>query len=99
MPVLESAFEIISRELANPNAQWSLGTFGAIAEFMRDPDEPAEVQADERLISVITPRGGIALEAREGVRPFAFETVTTHAWSQRVAFCLPEARAATSRRA
>ena len=99
MAVIESAFEIISRELADPNAQWSLGTFGAIAEFMRDPDEPAEIETAERLITVVTPRGGIALEARDGLRPFAFETITTHAWSQRVAFCLPEARAAMSRRA
>jgi hypothetical protein len=99
MAVTESAFEIISRQLADPDAQWSLGTFGAVAEFMRDPDEPAEIQTDERLISVVTPRGGIRLEVRDALRPVAFETVTTHAWSQRVAFCLPEARAAMSRRA
>lgn len=99
MAVTESAFEIISRQLADPNAQWSLGTFGAIAEFMRDPDEPAAIEAAERLNSVVTPRGGIRLEAREGLRPIAFETITTHAWSQRVAFCLPEGKAAMSRRA
>ena len=99
MAVTESAFDIIAHHLADPNAQWSLGTFGAIAEFMRDPDEPAEAETAERLIHVVTSRGGIALEVREGLRPFAFETVTTHAWSQRVAFCLPEARAAMSRRA
>jgi hypothetical protein len=98
MAVIESAFEIIGRQLADPDAQWSLGTFGAIAEFMRDSDEPAQIEATEQVISVVTPRGGIALEARDGLRPIAFETITTHAWSQRVAFCLPEARAAMSRR-
>lgn len=99
MPVTESAFDIIAHQLGDPNAQWSLGTFGAIAEFMRDPDEPAETETSERVLSVVTPRGGIKLEAREGLRPFAFETITTHAWSQRVAFCLPEGKAATSQRA
>jgi hypothetical protein len=99
MAAIESAFDIIAQQLADPGAQWSLGTFGAIAEFMRDPGEPAVTETTERLISVVTPRGGIALEAREALRPIAFETVTTHAWSQRVAFCLPEGRAAMSRRA
>lgn len=99
MAVIESAFDIIAQHLADPDAQWSLGTFGAIAEFMRDPDEPAGIETAERLIVVVTPRGGIALEAREGLRPVAFETVTTHAWSQRVAFCLPDSKAAMSRRA
>ena len=92
-------FDLISRQLEDPSAQWSLGTFGAIAEFMRDPDEPAKITSDEGVMSVVTPRGGIRLEAREGLRPFAFETVTTQGWSQRVAFCLPEARSAMSRRA
>jgi hypothetical protein len=99
MAATESAFDIITRQLADPHAQWSLGTFGAVAEFWRDPDEPAEIETGERMMSVVTPRGGIRLDARDGLRPLAFETVTTHAWSQRVAFCLPEARAAMSRRA
>ena len=34
-----------------------------------------------------------------GLRPVAFETITTQGWSQRVAFCLPEAESAMSRRA
>jgi hypothetical protein len=46
----------------------------------------------------VTPRGGIRLSNVEGLRPFAFETVTTQAWSQRVAFCLPTARSAMNGR-
>ena len=49
-------------------------------------------------MSVVTPRGGIRLEARPNLRPIAFETITTQAWSQRVAFCLPETESAMSRR-
>ena len=94
-----SAFEIVRQQLADPDAQWSLGTFGAIAEFMRDPDEPAEVQNTNRMCSVVTARGGIRLEDRAGLRPVAFETMTTQAWSQRVAFCLPEGESAMNRRA
>lgn len=96
---MASAFDLIADQLADPHAQWSLGTFGAVAEFLRDPDEPAEMARDETSMSVVTPRGGIRLEARPNLRPIAFETITTQAWSQRVAFCLPEAESAMSRRA
>lgn len=85
--------------LADPEAQWSLGTFGAIAEFMRDAGELAEIERTEQSASVVTPRGGIRLVALPGLRAVAFETVTTSSWSQRVAFCLPEAAARMSRRA
>ena len=91
--------DLISGQLADPDAQWSLGTFGAIAEFMRDADEPAEIAQTEETVSVVTPRGGIRVVARPGLRPIAFETITTQAWSQRVAFCLPEAESAMNRRA
>jgi hypothetical protein len=36
--------------------------------------------------------------ARPNLRPIAFETITTQAWSQRVAFCLPAAESAMNRR-
>lgn len=96
---MASAFDLIADQLADPNAQWSLGTSGAIAEFMRDADEPAEIASSETAMSVVTSRGGIALIARPDLRPIAFETITTQAWSQRVAFCLPEADSAMNRRA
>ena len=92
-------FEFIVSQLADVDAQWSLGTFGAIAEFMRDADEPAEIVRGELSAFVITPRGGIRLLAHPEIRPVAFETITTQAWSQRVAFCLPEAQSAMNRRA
>ena len=95
---MASAFELIVDQLADPHAQWSLGTFGAIAEFMRDADEPADITRDETWMSVVTPRGGIRLLARSNLRPIAFETITTQAWSQRVAFCLPAAESAMNRR-
>jgi hypothetical protein len=96
MPV--TAFDVICRQIDDAQAQWSLGTFGAIAEFMRDADEPAEIDRAEQSIAVTTARGGLHLEAIEGLRPIAFETITTQAWSQRVAFCLPEGACAMHRR-
>lgn len=92
------AFDLITDQLADPDAQWSLGTFGAFAEFMRDADEPAEITQAEQAISIVTPRGGIRLEARESMRAVAFETITAQSWGQRVAFCLPPAQSAMSKR-
>src|SRR4030095_2240520 len=92
------AFELICGQLADPEAQWSLGTFGAIAEFMRDTDEAAEIARADQWMSIVTPRGGMRLEALAGLRPIAFETITTSSWSQRVAFCLPATAAAMNRR-
>jgi hypothetical protein len=94
-----SAFELITAQLDDPEAQWSLGTFGAIAEFMRDADEVAEFERGDLSISVVTPRGGLRLLAHPELRPVAFETITTQAWSQRVAFCLPQSASAMSSRA
>jgi hypothetical protein len=95
----ETAFDLIGRQIDDPHAQWSLGTFGAIAEFMRDADEPADIVHEEQFASVVTPRGGLRLHARANLRAFAFETITTQAWSQRVAFCLPLAESTMNRRA
>lgn len=94
-----SAFDLIADQLADAEAQWSLGTFGAIAEFMRDAGEPAEVVREDPVAAVVTPRGGIRLQALPGLKPIAFETITTQSWSQRVAFCLPEGESTMSRRA
>ena len=95
---MAGAFDLITEQLADPDAQWSLGTFGAIAEFMRDADEPADILQSEISCAVVTLRGGLRLLAHPDLRPIAFETVTTQAWSQRVAFCLPQAASAMNQR-
>ena len=63
---MAGAFDLIAGELADADAQWSLGTFGAIAEFSRDADEPAEIQHGEMSCAVVTPRGGIRLARASG---------------------------------
>jgi hypothetical protein len=78
--------------------QWSLGTFGAIAEFARGEDEAAAVNAKGGQFSAVTSRGGIRLETPDDLRLFASESPTRESWSQRVALCLPEERCAMSRR-
>ncbi len=42
---LQARFLFSGDLMADPGAQWSAGTFGAIAEFMRAPDEAASVDS------------------------------------------------------
>ncbi|MCC0805716.1 hypothetical protein FPV16_05665 [Methylobacterium sp. W2] len=83
--------------LADPTTAWSLGSFGAIAEFMRDPDEPVVALPDERL-GLATARGAIALTPSSDLRPVAYETVVSSGWNHAIALCLPEATCAMNRR-
>ena len=85
-------------QLADCETQWSLGTFGALAEFTRDADEPAAVAQDDGALSVVSTRGGMRLTPRNGMRLFASESVTRTSWSHRVSICLPESVCGMSRR-
>ncbi|MBA7468930.1 MAG: hypothetical protein DI543_01340 [Bradyrhizobium icense] len=98
MTLAAGALALLRRGIADPDTQWSLGTFGAIAEFSRDEDEPAQVNMAAGMLSAITGRGGIALRLDPRIRPFASESLTRADWNQRVALCLPEDACAMSRR-
>ena len=93
-----ATIELLRREIANPETQWSLGTFGAIAEFSRDPDEPVLLASSDDGASAMTARGGIAIRYAAGCRPFASESITKSGWGQRVALCLPAAYCVMNRR-
>ncbi|HWN28918.1 MAG TPA: hypothetical protein VNP37_18285 [Actinomycetospora sp.] len=74
--------------LADPDAGWSVGTFGALAEFLRDADEPADVRRAPGRASVVTPRGGVEVRVVDDVLPVAWERRAGESWSQAVALCL-----------
>lgn len=85
----------LSDQLTDPETQWSLGTFGAIGEFMRDTGEAAELGQH----SAVTARGGVRIDPHQSMQLFAFETATRLSWSQRVAICLPRDHSAMNHRA
>ena len=88
---------LLREALADPSTAWSLGSFGAIAEFMRDPDEATSPLPDGR-VGLSTERGGIVLMPCPELRPVAYETAVPSGWNHAIALCLPEARCAMSRR-
>ena len=93
-----AAIELLRREISNPDTQWSLGTFGAIAEFSRDRDEPVRLVQSAETVSAVTPRGGITIKSHPASRLFASEGITRTGWNQRIALCLPKDDCAMNKR-
>jgi hypothetical protein len=98
MTMAADTTDLLRREIANPDTQWSLGTFGALAEFSRDRDEPVSLQRSEDAVSAVTARGGIALRPDVRSRPLASESITKSGWGQRIALCLRDGDGAMNRR-
>lgn len=92
---------ILAGHMADWQSGWSMGTFGAIAEFHQDYDEPLDVQNTDQL-TWATKRGGVQLHSAmlEHIRPLAYETISPRAgrWSLGLALCLPETLARRSAR-
>jgi hypothetical protein len=87
--------DIISRQLADAQSSWAIGTFGAVAEFHRDADEGVVLSAH----GAVTARGGIRLRAAGKVRLVAWECPTAGgSWTHGVALCLPADEATMSGR-
>jgi len=79
--------------LRDARTGWNVGTFGAIAEFLREADEEARFPDT---YSVCTPRGAIRIERQAGMRLVAYETPAKdpESWNHAIALCLPEAQCA-----
>jgi hypothetical protein len=90
--------KLLSEQILDPGTHWSLGTFGGIAEFSRDPDEAVKLTTSGGHVVAVTERGAVAIEAHKKLRPFASESITKQNWSHRVALCLPEDVCAMNRR-
>lgn len=93
--------DILQSHLTDEKAGWSMGSFGAIAEFHQDKGEYLEADAPALYVRA-TRRGAIRLNAAavERIEPVAYETLSPkpHRWSHAVALCLPLRDAAGSRR-
>lgn len=97
-----SLIDILAERLADRDAGWSIGSFGAIAEFHQRADDELLVDRPQELYRV-TGKGGIRLDmsALGEARAVAFETLSPRAnrWGQGLALCLPEEQAAVTPRA
>lgn len=87
--------DVILDWLGRPDAGWSMGTPGAVAEFVRGADEPVATAPGE----VVSGRGGIRLTPPDHLRLVAYETPAgPHGhWNQTVALCVPVSLAGPAR--
>ena len=61
--------DLIAGQVTDAETAWSIGTFGAIAEFTRDAEETAAFDRGAGAISVVTARGGMRIDAHDALRP------------------------------
>lgn len=88
---MSETFELITQRLKDPSNGWSIGSFGAIGEFMRDADEPADVREGNGRIEVATSRGAIRVLDSVDLRPIAWDSLSGdgESWGHAFAFCIP----------
>jgi hypothetical protein len=81
--------EIVAEQIRNSGSSWSMGSYGAVAEFFQEPGEAIHSGSDE-LLTRRTPRGGIQIELRDDMGFCAYENPGSHGSAQQhIAFCLP----------
>ena len=92
---------LIHRMLGDEEAGWSVGTFGAIAEFHHvEGDPPAQPLLNADGGDVVTAAGGMRIKLTGSALPIAFEGLSKRAgaWTHSVTFCLPLDAARRGRR-
>ncbi len=83
---------LLTQALDDPRHGWSVGTFGAIGEFVRGEDEPVRRSHNGKVQELVTERGGIRVSPAGDVKVVAYDTLSSdgETWNQSVAFCLPK---------
>ena len=88
---------LLRAHLADRASSWSIGAYGAIAEFHWLPgDNPgADSRDDSQPLQVVTDAGALVLRLREDVVPHAYQSLSRHPdrWLQGISLCLPWRRA------
>ena len=93
---MADSFDLIAKHVRLPESSWSMGAFGAIAEFHRDIGETCVLGMSR----AVTELGAIGIDFVPGTRMLAYEILSARAesWLHGVSFCLPAAQARMSRR-
>ena len=76
---MSGIIELVHTNLKDAASGWAIGAMGAVAEFVRDPDETAEIALSDRGGLVATQRGAIRIALPAGAAARAYETAGGHA--------------------
>lgn len=84
-------FDLISDLIENPDHGWSIGSFGAIGEFIRDPHEQVHLLRRAERLEISTARGAMRVERNTALRPIAWDSLSSdgESWRDALAFCVP----------
>lgn len=84
-------FDEIATQALDPNHGWSIGSFGAIGEFVRDADEPAVIRREPALLEIATPRGAMRIAPTTALTPIAWDSLSAdgESWGHALALCCP----------
>jgi Family of unknown function (DUF6925) len=92
----KAAVALLHRHFADGASGWSIGTLGAIAEFMEDAGVAREITTTAAGGTVVTERGALEIALTGDTEILAYERLMRDAarWGQGILFCLPGRRAA-----
>lgn len=84
-----ATFDLIADLALDPGHGWSIGSFGAIGEFVRDADEPASIRREAASIEIVTPRGAMRIAPQIPLTPIAWDSLSSdgESWGHQLAFC------------
>lgn len=88
---MSNGFELLSMSVEDPLNGWSIGTFGAIGEFRRVPDEHYAINSGPDRVRLATRRGGIGIRRCLDIQILAYDILSSdgETWGNAVAVCLP----------
>ncbi|EQB05328.1 hypothetical protein L288_13020 [Sphingobium quisquiliarum P25] len=91
MSLPQDPFDLIAAFLDDPAHGWSIGSFGAIGEFIRDPEEQVEMTRAPDRLEACTARGAIRIERGAALTPIAWDSLSPdgESWGHSLAFCVP----------
>lgn len=89
-----SSLDLLATLVRDPSNGWSIGSFGAIGEFVRLPDEPTSLEEKDGRIEIATARGAMRVAPLEALRPIAWDSLSAdgESWGHALAFCVPRPR-------
>ena len=83
--------EVLSDLARDCGNGWSIGSFGAIGEFVRGEQESVAIDVQDGRFEVTTARGGMRIMPIVPLRAIAYDTLSSdgEGWSHALALCAP----------
>ncbi len=96
----EKIIEVVHRHMETPSTSWSIGSFGAIAEFQLGENETAERNLSFSGGTILSGRGAIRIDLSKDVQAAPYEILRrgNYRWLHGVNFCVSESAGAMAGR-